>query len=82
MNRTWVWNNGTSVGSIAPGGVIPTPLTQLRTYDGRMGEAFQVQLQDVEDAASTNGQGATFYSLTLALGVYPGPYKLPASATQ
>jgi hypothetical protein len=47
-----------------------------------MGEAFQVQLQDVADAASTNGQGATFYSLTLALGVYPGPYKVPASATQ
>ena len=81
QNRTWTWNTPGSP-SIAPGGTTPTPLTQLRTYDGRMGETFQVQVQDVSDPNSTNGQGAQFLGLTLALGVYPGPYKLPASATQ
>src|SRR6185312_1498652 len=81
-NRSWVWNNGTSQGSIAPGGVVPTPLTQLRTYDGRMAEAFQFQLQDVSDPASVSGQGSQLLGLTLSIGVMPGPYKLPASATQ
>jgi hypothetical protein len=82
QNRVWAWNNGTSVGSIAPGGVVPTPTTQLRTYHGPMGESFQVSIQDVSDPASVTGQGATLLGLTLAIGVYPGPYKLPPSATQ
>jgi hypothetical protein len=82
LTRTWAWNNGTPVGSIAPGGVVPTPTTQLRTYHGLMGESFQVSIQDVADASSVTGQGAQLLGLTLAVGVYPGPYKLPPSATQ
>jgi hypothetical protein len=82
QNRTWVWNSATGAPSIAPGGTIPTPLTQLRTYDGRMGESFVIQIQDVSDTASVTGQGSQVLGLTVALGVAPGPYKLPASATQ
>lgn len=82
LNRIWVWNSATGAPSIAPGGSTTTPLTQLRTYHGPMGEAFQVQVQDVSDPASTNGQGAQLLGLTLAIGTYPGPYKVPASATQ
>ena len=82
QNRTWVWNSATGAPSIAPGGVIPTPLTQLRTYDGRMGESFVIQVQDVSDPDSVTGQGSQVLGLTVALGLAPGPYKLPASATQ
>jgi hypothetical protein len=82
QNRTWVWNSSTGAPSIAPGGTVPTPEVQLRTYHGQMGEAFQIQIQDVEDDDSVTGQGAQLVQLTTALGVYPGPYKLPPSATQ
>lgn len=82
QTRTWVWNSATGAPSIAPGGTIPTPLTQLRTYDGRLAESFQIQIQDVSDPNSSTGEGSDFLGLTLGLGVAPGPYKLPASATQ
>ena len=80
--RNWVWNNGTSVGSIAPGGQTALPLTQLRTYDGRMCESFQITLQDVSDVNSTNGQGAQFLGLTLSIGTPMDPFKLPSGNTQ
>jgi hypothetical protein len=80
--RSWVWNNGTQVGSIAPNGATTLPLTQLRTYDGRMCESFQITLQDVSDPHSTNGQGAQFLGLTLSIGTPNDPYKLPGGNTQ
>jgi len=80
-NRTWVWNQA-NVPSIAPGGSTLTPLTQLRTYDGRMGEAFQFQIQDVSDPASTNGQGFQLLGMTVSVGTYKGPYGLPGASTQ
>lgn len=80
QNRTWAWASGPS--QIAPGGTLPTPITQVRTYHGRMGEAFQIQIQDTVDAASATGQGPTFLGLTCSIGTYPGPYKLPPSSTQ
>lgn len=80
--RSWVWNNGTQVGSIAPGGTLQNPLTQLRTYDGRLCESFQLTLQDVVDTNSVTGQGAQFLGLTLSLGTPMDPFKLPAGGTQ
>lgn len=79
---TWVWN-GTGTNNIAPGGVAPPlTLTRLRSYDGRFGADFQVQVTDVSDAASSTGQGFQLLGLSLSLGVAPGPYKLPPGSTQ
>ena len=81
QQRTWVWNNS-SLPSLAPGGSTPLPLTQVRTYDGRMAESFQIKVSDVSDPASTTGQGFQLLGLTCSLGVMPGPTKLTAGATQ
>lgn len=80
-NSVWTWN---TVGghNIAPGGTIPLPLTQLRTYDGRMGEAFQVEVVDVPDVVTGSGQGFQVLGLSLGLGTMPGLYKLPKGSTQ
>jgi hypothetical protein len=78
---TWVWNFPGSP-SLAPGGNKPLPLTQIRSYDGRMAESFQVIVSDVSDAASTTGQGFQLLGLTCSLGVMPGPTKLTGGATQ
>jgi hypothetical protein len=81
QNRIWTWETS-GQNPIAPGGTLLTPLTQLRTYDGRMGEAFQIQIQDVADASSVSGQGCQMLGFTLAIGTYESPYKLPAPSTQ
>lgn len=77
---TWNWQTGSF--QIAPNGAVPTGLTRLRNYDGRMGTDFQVTIQDVSDSSSVSGQGLQLLGLSLAIGVMPGPYKTPPSSTQ
>ena len=79
--RTWVWNTP-GVPSITVGGVPPTPLTQVRWYDGRLGESFQVEVSDVVDTHTVSGEGFEVLGLTVTLGVQPGPYKLSPGSTQ
>lgn len=81
-SKVWTWDTANTQ-TIAPGGVIRTPgLTQLRNYDGRLGEAFQVAIADLVDPASVTGQGVSLLGLTGSLGVQPGPYKVPGGNTQ
>lgn len=75
-NKTWTW------AQIAPGGSTPLPLTELRSYDGRVGQAFQLQVQDVSDPSSVSGQGFQVLGLSVAAGLLPGPFKLPPGSTQ
>jgi hypothetical protein len=80
QTRYWSWLGNNGGGAIIPNAT--GPLVTLRGYDGRLGESFQVALQDVADPATVTGQGAQFLGLTLALGVAEGPYKVPPTSTQ
>lgn len=80
VTYTWAWQTGQF--QIAPGGTLPTGLTRLRNYDGRLGTSFQVTIQDVSDTSSVSGQGLQLLGLSLATGTLPGPFKLPPSSTQ
>lgn len=84
LNKTWTWNSATpGANNIAPNGSTPLPLTQLRSYDGRLGQAFQVQIQDVPDLSASSGQGFQVLGLAVTVGTYQRqPYKLPTGSTQ
>jgi hypothetical protein len=80
QTRTWAWNSGPN--QIAPLGQLLTAITQIETYDGRRGESFQVTISDVQDVASVSGRGASLLDLTLGIGVYEAPMRLPARVRQ
>jgi hypothetical protein len=80
QTRTWAWNSGPN--QIAPLGQLLTAITQIETYDGRRGESFQVTISDIQDVASVSGRGASLLGLTLGIGVYEAPMRLPARVRQ
>ena len=78
---TWTWNT-TGTSQISPGGVPWTPITQLSSYVGSRGESFQFQVVDINDPSSTTGQGMQLLGMTLTIGTYDGPYRIPQGARQ